>query len=171
MIEQLGDRLARAVEWILAIAFIVAVCLNFANVIGRYILGVSMIGADEVQVFILVWITFLGAAVVSWRKLHLRMDVLVHRFPEPVRVGLQLAEMLLVVVLSSFVLYHAWLYTRRIVALEQVSDLAEIPMVIPHSAVVAGFGLMALIAVWRLCDRLLSGRRVSEGVSEGGGAP
>jgi TRAP-type C4-dicarboxylate transport system permease small subunit len=34
-------------------------------------------------------------------------------------------------------------------ALARKSDVAAIPMWIPHSAVVVGFGLIALIAVWQ----------------------
>ena len=59
------------------VAFILAVMLNFTNVVGRYLFGLSLLGSDEVQVFIMVAMTFLGAAVVTRRNQHLRMDVLV----------------------------------------------------------------------------------------------
>ena len=58
--------------------------LNFTNVLGRYLFGISLLGSDEVQVFIMVGMTFLGAAVVTRRNLHLRMDVLVRFMPAPV---------------------------------------------------------------------------------------
>jgi TRAP-type C4-dicarboxylate transport system permease small subunit len=75
VIDQAFDRIARVIEVTLALAFIFAVLLNFANVVGRYLLGLSLLGADEVQIFIMVAMTFLGAAVVTRRNLHLRMDV------------------------------------------------------------------------------------------------
>ena len=70
----------------LALLFIVAVLLNFTNVVGRYLFGISLLGSDEVQVFIMVGMTFLGAVVVTRRNQHLRMDVLVGFMPAPVRV-------------------------------------------------------------------------------------
>jgi len=48
VIDQAFDRIARIIEVTLALAFIFAVLLNFANVVGRYLLGLSLLGADEV---------------------------------------------------------------------------------------------------------------------------
>ena len=104
MIDQAFDRIARVIEVMLALAFIFAVLLNFANVVGRYLLGLSLLGADEVQIFIMVAMTFLGAAVVTRRNLHLRMDVLVRFLPAPVRMALRIAEQMLLAALAGFVL-------------------------------------------------------------------
>ena len=98
MIDKAFDRIARVIELTLALAFILAVLLNFANVVGRYLLGISLLGSDEVQVFIMVAMTFLGAAVVTRRNLHLRMDVLVRFLPAPAQRLLRIAEQLLLVV-------------------------------------------------------------------------
>jgi TRAP-type C4-dicarboxylate transport system permease small subunit len=68
MIDSVFEKLTRAIERALAVAFVFAVCLNFANVIGRYVLDRSLLGADEVQIYIMVCMAFLGAVVVSWRK-------------------------------------------------------------------------------------------------------
>ena len=82
-IDRFFDRLTRAIEQALALAFIVAVIVNFANVVGRYVFDYAFLGADEAQIYIMIWMAFLGAAVVSWRERHLRMDVLVRVFPAP----------------------------------------------------------------------------------------
>ena len=49
--------------------------------VGRYLFGLSFLGSDEVQIFIMIGMTFLGAVVVSRRNMHLRMDVLVRYLP------------------------------------------------------------------------------------------
>ena len=84
----------------LALAFILAVLLNFSNVVGRYVFGISLLGSDEVQVFIMVGMTFLGAVVVTRRNQHLRMDVLVQFMPAPIRLALRIAEQLLLAALA-----------------------------------------------------------------------
>ena len=91
MIDRVFDRIARIIEVTLALAFIFAVLLNFTNVLGRYLFGISLLGADEVQIFIMIGMTFLGAAVVTRRNLHLRMDVLVRFLPAPVQLVLRVA--------------------------------------------------------------------------------
>lgn len=149
MIARAFEGLTRAIERALALAFVFAVALNFANVVGRYALGKSIMGADEVQIYIMVCMAFLGAAVVSWRRQHLRMDVLVQFFPRWLRAFLRAAELALVVLLAGFVLVHSSSYAWRMLSLGHLSDNAGIPMWIPHSAVGIGFGLIALIALWR----------------------
>jgi TRAP-type C4-dicarboxylate transport system permease small subunit len=149
MIDRLFEKLVWAIERVLAVAFVFAVCLNFANVIGRYVLDRSLLGADEVQIYIMVCMAFLGAVVVAWRRQHLRMDVLVQYFPQWLRTSLRAVELFLVALLAGFVLVHSASYAWQMLALDRKSDNAGIPMWIPHSAVALGFGLIALIALWR----------------------
>ncbi len=137
MIDRIFDRIARIIEVTLALAFIFAVVLNFANVLGRYIFGISLLGADEVQIFIMIAMTFLGAAVVTRRNLHLRMDVLVRFLPTPVQLVLRVAEQLLLVALACFVLTQSYFYARQM-------------LWIPHGMVALGFGLMLIFAVCKL---------------------
>jgi TRAP-type C4-dicarboxylate transport system permease small subunit len=142
-------KLMAAIERVLALAFIVAVCLNFANVVGRYGFGTSIAGGDEVQVYIMVWMAFLGAVLVSWRGEHLRMDVLAQRFPHGMRSTLKITELVLVVALAAFALWQSWNYTEQMIAIGRRSDNAGIPMWIPHSAVAVGFALILLVTVIR----------------------
>ena len=100
-IEEAVERLMRYCAQVLALALIAAVLLNFANVTGRYVLGMGILGADEVQIFIMIWITFLGAAVVSWRDKHLRMDALVDYLPPKFARALRSIERLLVTCLAG----------------------------------------------------------------------
>ncbi len=150
MIDKAFDRVARALELVLALAFIFAVLLNFANVVGRYLIGISLIGADEVQIFIMVAMTFLGAAVVAQRNAHLRMDVLVQFFPEPIQVLLRALEQLLLITLAGFVLYQSYYYASQMWRIGRVSDMAGVPMWIPHGMVSLGFAIMLMVAARRL---------------------
>jgi TRAP-type C4-dicarboxylate transport system permease small subunit len=150
VIDKALDRVARVIELALALAFIFAVLLNFANVVGRYLLGISLIGSDEVQIFIMVGMTFLGAAVVTRRNLHLRMDVLVQFFPIPVQLLLRVLEQVLLITLAGFVLTQSYFYARQMLRIGRTSDMAGIPMWIPHATVALGFGLMLIVAVWGL---------------------
>lgn len=143
-----------AVRWLLAAGFVFAVGLNFANVIGRYVFGQSMIGADEVQIYIMVAMAFLGAAVVSWRGEHLRMDVIAMALPRSMQAILRALEILLVIVLAGFVTTQSVRYAYEMFILDRVSDNAGIPMWIPHGAVALGFGLIALVALWRGIEAL-----------------
>jgi TRAP-type C4-dicarboxylate transport system permease small subunit len=150
VIDNAFDRIARVIELTLALAFIFAVLLNFGNVVGRYLFGVSLLGADEVQIFIMVAMTFLGAAVVTRRDLHLRMDVLVRFLPAPVRVALRVVELLLLAVVAGFVVSQSYFYALQMLHIGRTSDMAGVPMWIPHGTVALGFALILIVAVWGL---------------------
>ena len=149
------DRLMWFIERALAYAFIGAVGLNFINVVGRYGFGSTMLGADELQIYIMVFMAFLGAAVVAWRNQHLRMDVVVAALPERIRYLVKIAEGVAIVVLTAFVLWNSTYYAKQMFSFGRVSDMAHVPMWIPHGAVAVGFGLMALIGCLRLVEVLI----------------
>ena len=151
------DALALGLERLLGVALIIAVLYNFVNVVGRYVFGRTFISADEVQIYIMVYIAFLGAAVATWRRMHLRMDVLVHRLPRGVQAALGAAELLLILVLASFVLYVASGYVQQMAGLDARSQNAGIPMWIPHSAIVLGFGLIAILSVLQIIQLFRKG--------------
>ena len=147
------DAGARWVEIALALLLIAAVALNFVNVVGRYGFGASFFAADELQTYSMVYMAFLGAAVATWRGLHLRMDVLLQRFPKKLQALLGLLELALIVVLGSLVTYVAWQYVAQMYALGARSQTAQIPMWIPHAAIAAGFGLMVLVGLLKLFEK------------------
>lgn len=144
------ERLARVLTLALALAFVGAVALNFVNVVGRYVFATAILGADEVQVFIMVWMTFAGAAIVTWRNQHLRMDVLFDLLPARARRWIRLVEVVLMAVIAGFVVVQSVRFAALMVSVDRRSEAANIPMVIPHSAVVLGFTLMALLALVKL---------------------
>jgi TRAP-type C4-dicarboxylate transport system permease small subunit len=149
-LDRFIERLARVLTLALALAFVGAVALNFINVVGRYVFATAILGADEVQVFVMVWMTFAGAAVVTWRDQHLRMDVLFDMLPAKVRRGIRLFEAALLAVVAGFVVVQSVRFAALMASIDRRSEAANIPMVIPHSAVVLGFALMALLALVKL---------------------
>lgn len=152
------ERLARVLTLALALAFVGAVALNFVNVVGRYVFATAILGADEVQVFIMVWMTFAGAAIVTLRNQHLRMDVLFDLLPAKARRWIRLVEVVLMAVIAGFVVVQSVRFAALMVSVDRRSEAANIPMVIPHSAVVLGFTLMALLALVKLA-RLARGEK------------
>jgi TRAP-type C4-dicarboxylate transport system permease small subunit len=168
VIDKAFEKFARGIELVLAISFIVAVLLNFSNVVGRYLFGMSLLGADEVQVFIMVTMTFLGAAVVTLRKQHLRMDVLVGLMPRPAQALLRIVEQLLLATLSVFVLTQSFFYARQMLRIGRASDMAGIPMWIPHGTVALGFGLILIVALGHLVAIV---RRTGDSMPKGDANP
>lgn len=157
----IGDRCFRVIEVLLALAFIGAVLLNFVNVFSRYVLQHSFIGAEEVQTYLMVLMTFFGAAVVAWRGRELRMDVLIAYLPPAGRRRLRGVEGLVMLVCCGFTSWQSSKYAWQMFQLGVHSDGAAIPMWLPHGFVAVGFGLVALVALVRFAQRL-TGRHADD---------
>jgi TRAP-type C4-dicarboxylate transport system permease small subunit len=143
-------RASNVTATLLGCLLIAAVFVNCANVVSRYVFSRAILGAEEIQVFILVWVTFVGVAGVAWRGEHLRMDVLVQRIPKGVQIALERTEALLVAGLALFMLYQSWHFTTLMINLNRNSDALGIPMAVPHIGLVTGFLLLSMVAILRL---------------------
>ena len=53
-----------------------------ANVFGRYVFNHAISWADEVDICLLAWVTFVGAAAGYKRNRHYGMDFILTRLPE-----------------------------------------------------------------------------------------
>jgi C4-dicarboxylate transporter DctQ subunit len=140
-------------ERALALVLIAAVALNFVNVLGRYLLGRTLVGGDEVQTYAMVWIAFLGAAVVAWRGEHLRMDIVARAYPQGLRRALGALEVVLIVLVVGFSLAQSLRYVNSMLGLGAASPMAQIPMWIPHSGVAIGLALLVLAVLLRFARR------------------
>jgi len=151
------NRLTTAVERVLGIALVAAISLNFVNVIGRYVAGFTLTGVDEVEIYVLVAITFMGTAVVFWKGGHLRMDVLLNACPPVVRKSVAVAETVVTLAVALLMAFQSLRYVQRIHALGAVSDIAHVPTFIPHSAVFVCFAAIVVMVILRTVRALYAG--------------
>ena len=119
-----------------------SIALNFANVIGRYVFFSSIIWAEEVMIFIMVWCVFIGAILVSYDGRHLKMDLLSTNLKPPLRQIVNACATTTLLICCGFVAVQSYKATSLFGRLGQESTVAGIPMVIPHSALLIGFGFM-----------------------------
>jgi TRAP-type C4-dicarboxylate transport system permease small subunit len=153
-VHKMIDRAVHAIEIVLALALIAAVCLNFVNVGGRYLFNYSLIGADEIAVFLMVGMTFFGTVAVTWHERHLRMDMLVRSFPQRVQTMVKVLERILLTVLAGLLVTVSSNYVIKMFALGSKSSNAEIPLWIPHASLALGFALTVLVALWQLARQI-----------------
>ena len=143
-----------------------SVGINFANIIGRYVLSVSLSWAEEAMLFLMIGSVFLAAAPVGWMGRHIRMDVVVSLLPPRFRAAFELFSDLVTIATCVLVAIFAWPVMTMLTELDQRSQSANIPLVIPQAAVPVGLVLMALLIAVRLYlygvrhDDVISSREV-----------
>jgi C4-dicarboxylate transporter, DctQ subunit len=147
-------RSANALMAVLRVAagtmLIASVAINFANIIGRYFLSVSLSWAEEAMLFLMIGSVFLGAAPVGWLGRHIRMDVVVSLLPPRARQAFELFADLVTIATCVTLAIFAWPVMTMLAELDQRSESANVPLVIPQAVVPLGLLLMALLIAVRL---------------------
>ncbi len=127
-----------------------SVAINFANIIGRYFLSVSLSWAEEAMLFLMIGCVFIGAGPVGWAGRHIRKDVVVSLLPPRARKAFDVFSDLVTIATCVALAIFAWPVMTMLSELDQRSETANIPMVIPQIAIPAGLLLMALLIAVRL---------------------
>jgi len=154
------EAIVRGVHWLLTITRAAAgicllgsVAINFANIIGRYFLGMSIPWAEEIMLFLMVGCVFTGCCAVAWEGRQLRMDIVVSLLPAKVRDLLTLFSELALIAVAVAVSVFAWPVISQLAAFDERSQAANFPLVIPQAMIPLGYALMALLVAVRLLAR------------------
>jgi TRAP-type C4-dicarboxylate transport system permease small subunit len=126
---------------------LIAIAINFANIVGRYVFLAPLPWAEEVLVFLVIWGVCLGASAVTYDNRHLDMNLFASGFAPKLRAGLELVKLVVLVGFCAYTMSNAWTIVALMERNGQVSITAGIPMTIPYTAFVAGFGLIAVSAI------------------------
>lgn len=141
-----ANAISRTIDTVLGLGMMASVVLNFSNVLGRYVFGFALVGADELLIYGMVATIFLGAVSVTWRDAHLRLDVLVEAMPTAVHSVAKRAAHLAIMILCAIVAFASFSMAIEMARFDQRSLAAGLPMVLPHGAVALGMALMAVMA-------------------------
>jgi TRAP-type C4-dicarboxylate transport system permease small subunit len=147
------DWVAIGIFWMMA----GAVILQF---ITRYVLNDSFAWTEEIAVYCLIGVVFVGAAMCVRICRHIQVD-LIYRYLPPVA-GRILANLVLVlqIVFFAYVSWLVWKYSSLIS--DERMTTVDLPKSIVFYTVLAGFVLMTLRAVQVLVASLRSGYSVLE---------
>ncbi len=148
----LVHRLVALIQAITAVLMLIAVAVNFANIIGRYVFFAPIASAEEVMLFLMVGMVFLGNSVVGWQGKQLRMDVLLHAMPPALSRALDIIADLTMIAVCIILIVLGWPAVQMLAEFDQRSEAADIPLVIPQALVPIGLGLNAFLVGARLIE-------------------
>ena len=95
------------IEEALGAAAMAAICLiSFGNVVARYATNVSFAFTEEYSVFLLVFMTFVGASAAFAGNQHIRITFLLDRLPPALRWICELITLAATTLRFSLVLYY-----------------------------------------------------------------
>lgn len=154
--QRIGDRLAKALLVVLGVALIGLVCLGIWNIFSRYVLGKAILWADEITVFGMIVMAWLGAIISAWQGSEIRMGIIADLLPKRVQTVIDIVQQAVIAALCFWVAWLSWGYVSRLFQFGMKSDAAQIPTWTVHVSVTIGLAFIALIALLRLAQKLFS---------------
>ena len=133
-----------------AILLLVAIAINFSNVVARYLFLASIYWADEAMVFLVIWSIFLAAIAVTYDGSHLTMDLFSARLSPRWQRALDGAIAAVSILTFAFMAWQALTVVRTLLRNDQRSIALDIPIAIAHSALLVGFVFSALVVAVRV---------------------
>ena len=125
-----------------ALAF--ASALLFVNVVLRYVFLAPISWAEELSLYLLVWIVFVGASVAVRTRGHVAIDLLPRMLSPDNRKRLALLVGMLNLVFLAVFFYFSAAHTLRVAAGGQVTPIMLAPMWLTYLAMPVGSALMFL---------------------------
>jgi TRAP-type transport system small permease protein len=154
--------LVRANEAVVVAMAAVMVVLVVVNVFCRYVLNFSLVWAEEVSQYLMVWVAFLGAGLALRQGRHVAVEMLQELLPVGGRRGLRwlLLLAMLAFLVATAVLGGMFAWFAR----DMETPVLNISMAIPYSAVPIGSALLAIHLAFIARDYVAGRHELAESI-------
>ena len=130
-------------ERVVAVALFAALFLTvLLQVFTRYVLGTPLTWTEEIARYLLIWTTFVAAAYVSARRLHISVDLLVSKLGERGALVVDVFAGAVVVLTAGLLTVASTLAAKAVVNV--TSPATDTPMWLVYASAVIGFGLITI---------------------------
>lgn len=156
----MDSRLIRRLTWLVERALILLSMLIaavvFLQVVFRYVLQQPLYWSEELPRYLLIWMSFLAAALAQKNEAHINITLAVTPLPMAVQRGIHLLANLVILGFLGVLVYSGSLVTRITAA--HRSTALQIPMAVVYAALPVGAALMMLYLVLQIARDLMPPR-------------
>jgi len=156
--ERYFRKLITLIEWWSVLLLVLMVALVCVGVFFRYVLNASLAWYDEFASYLLVWLTFYGAVVASYRRRHINFEVVVDKLDPATRKLVDLVGECFVLGFQFVLLYFGWELMHKM-GDDRAVSLPWVKMGWIYSALPITGALMLIVSVMRLVDLALGRER------------
>ena len=137
---------AAAARALLGLVLLIMVAVNVINAVCRYAFGIVFPGADEILVFMMIWLVMLGLILVTADRRNISLDFLASRLGPRGRTVLAIIQHSVMAAACAFATIQSWAFVSRVASIGQTSMALGLPMAIPHFALVVGLAGTTVVA-------------------------
>jgi len=146
-LQSFSNIVLKIIRALLGAVLIGSVFLIVANAIGRYLLLTPIMWAEEILGYVLVWMVYLGAVLVTWEAGHLRVDLLSRGLRGLSGIFVNGLAAIAFLGVGAVIVYQSLL---AIPEFTHSSQVAELPMNLVHTVVPIAFVVIILMVLLRI---------------------
>ena len=159
VLETVIVKLSRGLDFLAGMILAATATLVVANILGRALLGQSILGTYEMVGFFTAAVVGLSLSRCALENGHIAVGIFVEKLPESVQKVLHLVINIPVVIFLAVVAYNLYLYGSQIAASGEVSPTTQM-FFHPFIYMVAfGFLVLALTVLLKLLQQFKGGER------------
>ena len=131
-LDKIMNIIAKFVEITVVISVGAISLILITNVFFRYVLNKPIVGADEVALLLLVWITFLGACLGIRRREMIAVTFLIEKVSKTSYKIIQILIQISILLFSLLLLYYGFEWLTSSSIMNAKSSALRIPLWIPY---------------------------------------
>lgn len=125
-------------------AMVFSAALLFVNVVLRYVFLAPISWAEEVTIYLMIWIVFIGSSAIVRQRAHLAIDLVLNMLNPKGRRALMFVAVAATLLFFCVFIYYSGMHTLRIFSSGQVTPNLQAPMWLTYLAMPVGGSLMLL---------------------------
>lgn len=149
MLEKINRFLIKSESVFIGILLLCMSALAVLQVITRYVFFYSIVWLDEVTRYMMIWMTFFGAALAVEKQDHINIDILPSAFKK-FNIDFYPIINTLIFIFSGVSIYYAGMLVSHTAAVGQTTDAMRIPMAAVYFGMLLSYILMAFHSLVRI---------------------
>ena len=149
-LETLSDWVNIASKVIIMVVMVAMVAFTGFQVFCRYIFNSALSWPEEMNIFFMAWLTFVGSSIALKQSAHIGVDLFINYLPARLRRVILLVGH--IVMFSFILLLIDTGYSVAMMNIDSFSEALEIPLIYPRLSLVVG-GVMMLLQMIYIVGR------------------
>ncbi|NYT36429.1 TRAP transporter small permease [Allopusillimonas soli] len=141
----------KTTQWVLTAMLLLMTLVLFAQIIFRYFFEMPLVWSEEMALVLMIWVTFLGSALLLASHEHISIDFMVELMPPVWQRWLGILAAVLLAAFNIALTYGAWLVVQATAS--STSPGMGISMAWHYGGTMLGGLLLSLVSVEELIKR------------------
>lgn len=146
--------ISNIVKWLLVVMLLVMTLVLFAQIVFRYFFEMPLVWSEEMALVLMLWITFLGAALLLESKEHISIDFLVEMMSPTSQRALVILAAVLLLVFNVALTYGAFLVVQATAS--SITPGMKISVGWHYGGAMVGGFLLALVSLDQLIKSIVT---------------